>query len=134
MNPLSEPRQTPTPRLVSDFQRLIFSAVIGAGSTILAEGLYLGISGRSPSAEAIVVAAYIFSSLSSLAYFITTFAVFQDADAGTLARWLSGTAPTGRMSKVQATFAGTGPNIPAQWSGLAIGSVAVLVFSPHLLK
>jgi Protein of unknown function (DUF1345) len=134
MNPLSEPRQTPTPRLVSDFQRLIFSAVIGAGSTILAEGLYLGISDRSPSAEAIVVAAYIFSSLSSLAYFITTFAVFQDADAGTLARWLSGTAPTGRMSKVQATFAGTGPNIPAQWSGLAIGSVAVLVFSPHLLK
>lgn len=134
MNQLSEPRQTPTPRLVSDFQRLLFSAVIGAGSTILAEGLYLGISGRSPSAEVVVVAAYIFSSLSSLAYFITTFAVFQDADAGTLARWLSGTAPTGRMSKVQATFAGTGPNIPAQWSGLAIGSVAVLVFSPHLLK
>src|SRR5277367_3155523 len=96
--------------------------------------MYLGISRKSPSLDAIVVAAYVFSSLSSLAYFITTFAVFQDADSSTLARWLAGTAPAGRMSKLQATFAGTGPNIPAQWSGLAIGSVAVLVFSPNLLK
>jgi hypothetical protein len=130
----SDPEQLRIPRLVSDFERLLFSAAIGISSTVLAEGLYLGISGSPLSADAIVVGLYIFSSLASLAYFITTFAVFQDADSGTLARWLAGTAVTGRLSKLQATFAGTGPNIPAQWSGLAIGSVVVLVFSPHLLK
>jgi len=123
-----------TPRLVSDFRRLLFSAGIGAVLTLVAEGLYLGVSGKGPSVEAIVVAAYIFSSISSLAFFITTFAVFQDADPDTLARWLAGTAPTGRLSSIQASFAGTGPNIPAQWSALAIGSVAVLVFSPTLLR
>jgi uncharacterized membrane protein len=37
-------------------------------------------------------------------------------------------------STVQASLAGTGPNIPAQWSVLAIGSVVVLVFDPRLLK
>jgi Protein of unknown function (DUF1345) len=130
----SESGLPPTPRLVSDFDRLMFAAAIGAVCTVLAEGLYLGISGKRLSGDAAIVAVYVFSSLASLAYFITTFAVFQDADPATLARWLSGSAPTGRLSKVQATFAGTGPNIPAQWSFLAIGSVVVLVFSPHLLK
>jgi hypothetical protein len=134
MNVLRDSERARTPRLVSDFLRLLFSAAIGLVSTGLAEGLYLGISGKGLSVEATVVVAYIFSSLSSLAYFITTFAVFQDADPGTLARWLAETAPTGRLSKIQASFAGTGPNIPAQWSGLAIGSVAVLVFSPKLLS
>jgi Protein of unknown function (DUF1345) len=124
----------PTPRLVSDFDRLTFSVVIGAACTVLAGGVYLAVSSKGLSGDVAIVAVYIFSSLSSLAYFVTTFAVFQDADSATLARWLSGTAATGRLSKVQATFAGTGPNIPAQWSVLAIGSVAVLVFSPHLLK
>jgi hypothetical protein len=128
------PAQTRTPRFASDFDRLLFSAAIGAASTVVAEGLYLGISGTGLSVNATVVGLYIFSSLASLAYFITTFAVFQDADPSTLAAWLAGTAVTGRLSKVQATFAGTGPNIPAQWSGLAIGSVAVLVFSPSLLR
>jgi hypothetical protein len=128
------PEQTRTPRFAADFDRLLFSAAIGAGSTLVAEGLYLGISGTGLSVNAIVVSLYVFSSLASLAYFITTFAVFQDADSTTLAAWLAGTAVTGRLSKVQATFAGTGPNIPAQWSGLAIGSVAVLVFSPSLLR
>jgi len=134
MNVLRDSERARTPRLVSDFLRLLFSAAIGLVSTGLAEGLYLGISGKGLSVEATVVVAYIFSSLSSLAYFITTFAVFQDAGPGTLARWLAETAPTGRLSKIQASFAGTGPNIPAQWSGLAIGSVAVLVFSPKLLS
>jgi len=123
-----------TPRLVSDFDRLLFSVAIGAACTVVAGVLYLAISSNGLSGDAAIVAIYIFSSLASLAYFITTFAVFQDADSVTLARWLSGSAATGRLSKVQATFAGTGPNIPAQWSVLAIGSVAVLVFSPHLLK
>jgi hypothetical protein len=134
MNALPDPGQARTPRLVPDFQRLLFSAAIGAASAVVAEGLYLGISGKGLSVEAVVVAAYVFSSSTSLAYFITTFAVFQDADPATLARWLAGTAPTGRLSKIQASFAGTGPNIPAQWSGLAIVSVAVLVFSPDLLR
>jgi uncharacterized membrane protein len=125
---------TPTPRLVSDFKRLMFSVLIGAACTVVAGGLYLGISSEGLSGDAVIVAIYIFSSLASLAYFVTTFAVFQDTDSVSLARWLSGSAATGRLSKVQATFAGTGPNIPAQWSLLAIGSVVVLVFSPHLLK
>lgn len=131
---VSHPEQTRTSRLASDFERLIFSAAFGAVSTVVAGGLYLGISQTALSVDAIVVALCIFSSLASLAYFITTFAVFQDADSGTLAHWLAGTAVTGRLSKLQATFAGTGPNIPAQWSGLAIGSVVGLVFSPNLLK
>jgi Protein of unknown function (DUF1345) len=134
MNGPPELGGAPTPRLASDFHRLVFSTAIGAGCTVVAEGLYLGFSGTGLSVDAFVVAAYIFSSLSSLAYFITTFAVFQDADSGTLANWLAVTAPNGRLSKVQASFAGTGPNIPAQWSGLAIGSVVVLVFSPELLR
>jgi hypothetical protein len=129
-----DPEQTQTPRLVADFDRLVFSAAIGAACTVVAVGLYLGVSGTGLSGDAIVVAAYVFSSLASLAYLVATFFVLQDADSSTLARWLSATAPTGRMSRVQASFAGTGPNIPAQWSGLAIGSVAVLVFSPHLLR
>jgi hypothetical protein len=134
VNDFPDPKQTRTPRLASDFQRLLYSAAIGGACTVVAEGMYLGISRKSPSVDAIVVAAYVFSSLASLAYFITTFAVFQDADTATLQRWLAGTAPSGRLSKVQASVAGTGPNIPAQWSALAIGSVIVLVFSPHLLK
>ncbi len=134
MTALPDPAGSRTPRLASDFDRLVFSAGIGAACTIVGEGLYLGISRNAVSVEVVVVAVYLFSALSSLAYFITTFAVFQDADPATLARWLSGTATTGRLSKVQASFAGTGPSIPAQWSGLAIGSVAVIVFSPGLLK
>jgi uncharacterized membrane protein len=122
------------PRLASDIRRLMFSASIGAIGTIIAEGVYLGVTDTRTSLEALVIAAYIFSTLSSLAYFITTFAVFQDADSATLARWLSATAPTDRLSKVTASFAGTGPNIPAQWSALAIASVVVLVFSPSLLE
>jgi uncharacterized membrane protein len=129
-----DPTQAPTPRLASDFQRLLFSAAIGAAPTAAAEGLYLAISGRGLSAVAIVVAAYIFSATSSLAYFITTFAVFQNADADSLARWVAATAPTGRLAKVQAEFAGTGPTITVQWSGLAIVSVVVLALSPDLLR
>jgi uncharacterized membrane protein len=35
---------------------------------------------------------------------------------------------------VQAEFAGTGPTISVQWSGLAIVSVVVLALSPDLLR
>jgi hypothetical protein len=128
----SEP--TSPPRLASDFNRLVFSAAIGSIFTLVAGGLYIGVADGRMSVDAWIVAIYLFSALSSLAYFITTFAVFQDASSEMLASWLAGTAPTGRVSKIQATFAGTGPNIPAQWSGLAIGSVVVLVFSPSLLR
>jgi Protein of unknown function (DUF1345) len=134
MTPLPDPDPAEVPLLASDFRRLLFSAAIGTASTLVAGALYLGASGGKVTADAIIVAIYIFSAMSSLAFFVTTFAVFQDADATTLARWLAGTAPTGRLSKVQASVAGTGPNIPAQWSGLAIGSVVVLVFSPNLLR
>jgi hypothetical protein len=134
MNARPDPTQAPTPRLASDFQRLVFSAAIGAPATAAAEGLYLAISGNGLSAVAVVVAAYIFSATSSLAYFITTFAIFQDADADSLARWVAATAPTGRLSRLQAEFAGTGPTISVQWSGLAIVSVVVLALSPDLLK
>jgi uncharacterized membrane protein len=127
-----DPGQARTPRLASDFQRLLFSAAIGAAATAAAEGLYLAISGSGLSAVAVVVAAYSFSATSSLVFFITTFAVFQDADADSLARWVAATAPTGRLSRVQAEFAGTGPTITVQWSGLAIVSVVVLALSPHL--
>jgi uncharacterized membrane protein len=135
MNALADPtRQASTPRLASDFQRLLFSAALGLPATAAAEGLYLAISGSGLSVIAIVVAAYIFSATSSLAYFITTFAVFQNADADSLARWVAATAPTGRLSKLQAEFAGTGPTITVQWSGLAIVSVVVLALSPDLLR
>jgi hypothetical protein len=117
MNARPDPAQAPTPRLASDFQRLLFSAATGAAATAAAEGLYLAISGSGLSAVAIVVAAYIFSATSSLVYFITSFAIFQNADADSLARWVAATAPTGRLSRVQAEFAGTGPTITVQWSG-----------------
>jgi uncharacterized membrane protein len=103
-------------------------------ATAAAEALYLVVSGSGLSAIAAVVAVYIFSATSSLAYFITAFAVFQNADAESLARWVAATAPTGRLSRVQAEFAGTGPTITVQWSGLAILSVVVLAFSPDLLR
>jgi uncharacterized membrane protein len=122
------------PRLTSDFQRLLVSAAIGAAGTAVTEATYLAIFRHRAPVNAIVVAAYVFSSLASLAYFITTFAVFQDATPETLRRWLAESAPTGRLPTVQASLAGTGPNIPAQWSVLAIGSVVVLVFDPRLLN
>jgi Protein of unknown function (DUF1345) len=134
MSALPDPTQARTPRLASDFQRLLFSVAIGAPATAVAEGLYLAISGNGLSAVAVVVAAYIFSAASSLAYFITTFAIFQNADADSLARWVAATAPTGRLSRLQAEFAGTGPTISVQWSGLAIVSVVVLALSPDLLR
>ena len=134
MSALPDPTQGRTPRLASDFQRLLFSVAIGAPATAVAEGLYLAISGNGLSAVAVVVAAYIFSAASSLAYFITTFAIFQNADTETLARWVAATAPTGRLSRLQAEFAGTGPTISVQWSGLAIVSVVVLALSPDLLR
>ena len=134
MNARSDPAQAATPRLASDFHRLLFSAAIGVPATAAAEGLYLATSGTGLSVVAVVVAAYIFSATSSLAYFITTFAVFQDADADSLARWVAANAPTGRLSRLQAEFAGTGPTISVQWSGLAIVSVVVLALSPDLLR
>ena len=134
MNARPDPTPAQTPRLASDFQRLLFSAAIGAAATMAAEGLYLAISGSGLSAVAGIVAAYIFSAASSLAFFITTFAIFQNADAETLARWVAATAPSGRISRLQAEFAGTGPTISVQWSGLAIVSVVVLALSPDLLR
>src|SRR5271167_3874723 len=117
MTLLPDPNLAKVPLLASDFRRLLFSAAIGTASTLVAAALYVGASGGDLTADAIIVGIYIFSAMSSLAFFVTTFAVFQDADANTLARWLAGTAPTGRLSKVQASVAGTGPNIPAPWSG-----------------
>jgi hypothetical protein len=134
MNASPDPTPARTPRLASDFQRLLFSAAIGAAATVAAEGLYLAISGSGLSAVAGIVAAYIFSAASSLAFFITTFAIFQNADAETLARWVAATAPSGRISRLQAEFAGTGPTISVQWSGFAIVSVVVLALSPDLLR
>jgi uncharacterized membrane protein len=135
MNARSDPiSQASAPRLASDFHRLLFSAALGVPATAAAEGLYLAISGSGMPVIAIVVAGYIFSATSSLAYFITTFAVFQNADADSLARWVAATAPTGRLSRLQAEFAGTGPTITVQWSGLAIVSVVILALSPDLLR
>ena len=128
MNPADSELPT-VPRLVSDYRRLLFSASIGAVSIIVAESLYIWAAGGSLTANAVIVGIYGYYALSSLSYLILTFAIFQGAEPGTLARWLTGTAPTGRLSKVQATAT----NIPAQWSVLAIGSVVVLVFSPSLL-
>lgn len=96
--------------------------------------MYVGAAGGSLTADAVIVGIYSYYALSSLTYFILTFAVFRGAEPDTLAHWLAGTAPTGRLLKVQASFAGTGPTIPAQWSVLAIGSVVVLAFSPSLLR
>lgn len=93
-----DPTQARTPRLASDFRRLLFSAAIGVPATAAAEGPYLAFSGSGLSVVAVVVAAYIFSAASSLAHFITTFAIFQNADAESLARWVAATAPTGRLS------------------------------------
>jgi Protein of unknown function (DUF1345) len=127
-----DPAPGRTPRLASDFRRLLFSAAIGVPATVAAEGLYLAFSGSGISTVAIFVAAYIFSAASSLAYFFTTFAIFKNADAGSLARWVAATAPTGRLSRLQAEFAGTGPTLSVQWSGLAIVSVVALALSPEL--
>jgi uncharacterized membrane protein len=129
-----DPLQERTPRLVYDFQRLLFSVAIGVPSAGAAIGLYLAFSGTGLSAVAIFVALYTFSAVSSLAYFITTFAIFHDIDAASLARWVAATAPTGRLSRMQAEFAGTGPTISVQWSGVAIVSVVALALSPDLLK
>jgi hypothetical protein len=126
--------QERTPRFAYDFQRLLFSAAIGVPSAGAALGLYLALSGTGLSAVAIFVALYTFSTASSLTYFITTFAIFHNADADSLARWVAATAPTGRLSRVQAELAGTGPTISVQWSGIAIVSVVALAFSPDLLK
>jgi hypothetical protein len=134
MNAYAGPSQARTPRLASDFRRLLFSAAIGVPATAAAEGLYLAFSGSGLSVDAVVVAVYIFSAASSLAYFITTFAVFQTADADSLARWVATTAPSGRLSRARSEFAGTGPTIPVQWSGLAVVSVVVLALSPDLLR
>jgi hypothetical protein len=123
-----------SPRLVSDFRRLVFSAAIGAVATVAATGGYVIVDPASDWFTAVIVAAYVFSAASSLAYFIATFAVFQNADSESLARWLSATAPRGRFSRIQAEFAGTGPTAAVQWSGLAIVSVVVLALSPDLLS
>jgi len=58
MNARSDPiSQASTPRLASDFHRLLFSAALGVPATAAAEGLYLAISGSGLSVIAIVVAA-----------------------------------------------------------------------------
>jgi hypothetical protein len=134
VNARLDPPQERTPRLAYDFQRLLFSTAIGVPSAAAAVGLYLAFSGTGPSAVAIFVALYTFSAASSLAYFLTTFAMFHNADADSLARWVAATAPTGRLSRLQAEFAGTGPTISVQWSGFAIASVVALALSPDLLK
>jgi uncharacterized membrane protein len=134
VNARPDPLQERTPRLAYDFQRLLFSVAIGVPSAGAGVGLYLAFSGTSLTAVAIFVALYTFSAVSSLAYFLTTFAIFHKVDADSLARWVAATAPTGRLSRVQAEFAGTGPTISVQWSGIAIVSVVALALSPDLLK
>lgn len=96
--------------------------------------LYLAFSGTGLSAVAIFVALFIFYATSSLVYFLTTFALFHNADADSLARWVAATAPTGRLSRLQAESAGTGPTISVQWSVVAIVSVVALALFPDLLK
>ena len=94
----------------------------------------MAFSDTGVSAVAIFVALFIFSATTSLAYFLTTFAIFHNADADSLARLVAATAPTGRLSRLQAEFAGTGPTISVQWSGVSIAAVVALAFSPDLLK
>jgi uncharacterized membrane protein len=101
---------------------------------VAAVGLYLAFSGTGVSAVAIFVGLFIFSATSSLVYFLTTFALFHNADADSLARWVAATAPTGRLSRLQAESAGTGPTISVQWSVVAIVSVVALALSPDLIK
>jgi hypothetical protein len=110
------------------------SVAIGVPSAVAAVGLYLAFSGTGLSAVAIFVALFIFSTTTSFTYFLTTFAIFHSADADSLARWVAATAPTGRLSRVQAEFAGTGPTISVQWSGVSIVSVVALALTPDLLK
>jgi len=134
VNARPDPLQERTPRLAYDFHRLLFSAVIGVPSALAAVGLYQAFSGTGVSAVAVFVALYTFSATSSLVYFLTTFAIFHNADADSLARLVAATAPTGRLSRVQAEIAGTGPTISVQWSVVAIVSVVALALSPDLLK
>jgi uncharacterized membrane protein len=95
----------------------------------VAESLYIGAAGWSLTTNAVIVGVYGYYALTSLSYLVLTLAVFQGAESDTLALWLTGTEPTGRLSKAHATAT----NIPAQWFVIAIGSVVVLVFSPSLL-
>jgi len=112
------------PRLVSDFRRLVLSASIGAVSIIVAECLYIGAVGGRLTANAVIVGIYGYYALTSLSYLILTLAVFQGAEPDTLALWLTGTEPTGRLSKAHAIAT----NIPAQWSSL-LGQPWVVVLS-----
>lgn len=134
MNARPDPPQERTPRLAYDFRRLVFSAAVGVPSAVAAVGLYLAVSGTGLPAVAVFVGLYTFSATSSLTYFLTTFAIFHNADTKSLARWVAATAPTGRLSQVQAEAAGTGPTLSVQWSGIAIVSVVALAVSPELLK
>src|SRR5271165_4433817 len=58
MNARPDPTQAPTPRLASDFQRLLFSVAIGAPATAAAEGLYLAISGNGLSTNVLALETY----------------------------------------------------------------------------
>ena len=134
VNAHPDPIQEQTPRLAYDYHRLVLAAAIGVPSAVTAVGLYLAFSGTASSAVAIFVALYTFSAASSLSYFLATFAIFHNADADSLARLVATTAPTGRLSRAQAEFAGTGPTISVQWSIFAIASIVALALAPDLLK
>jgi uncharacterized membrane protein len=132
----AEEEQAQLPRLASDIQRIALACIIGIVLAAIAAVLF-ALSGPPPvsaTADTIILAAFAFSSASSIAYVILTFAVFQNVDAKTLARWLSATAVSGRRSRVAAEIAGTGPTIAAQWSVVAIVSVVALTLFPELLN
>ena len=124
------------PFLASDIRRILVACIIGLVLAAVGATLFdlLATSFRSEIADSIIVAAFVFSTASSIAYVILTFAQLQNADAKTLARWLSATAVTGRRSRFAAEIAGTGPTIAVQWSVVAIVSVVTLTLFPELLQ
>lgn len=125
--------QPNVPKLAADIRRILTAGIIGAAIALLGALVFAVVAVPGRVADTIIVGAFVFSVASSVAYIVLTFALFQNATSKSLASWLSATAPRGRMSRVGAEIAGTGPTIAVQWSLIAIASVVVLTLSPELL-
>jgi len=126
--------RTDVPVLASDIRRTLVACAVGLVLAAVAATVPNLVAEHSSTADSIIVAAFVFSTAASIAYVVITFAQLQNADAKTLARWLSATAVTGRRSRLAAELAGTGPTIAVQWSVAAIVSVVVLTLFPNLLQ
>ncbi len=125
---------TDTPALASDARRNWIALALAAVVTVVAVLVYSAFVTVGFRPGTVALSAFVFWIVYSASFAILTHAVFARADDATLKRWMTASAPRRGRKVLEDVLAGSGPNINAQWSVLAIIAVALVVLLPGLVE